>query len=270
MDISQRGLSLIKDYEGYSSEAYLCSEGVPTIGWGSTMWDSRTPVKLGDKCTVEQAENLLIKEIRRVEDAIDDSIHVALSQGEFDCLCSWGFNVGTGWITGRGHQQATLIKYLNKDEKEKVPSELLKFKRGANTGKAINGLLNRRKREIKELWLSDVAEEPVNTDPAVNPMPQAVEPERGKVKDLITESWTVKGLLISVGAFITDRVIEVYDFAFSVAKDAGPEILSLKTTISPFDPLVKATPWILSALVLTGIGIALSRRVRARIEGKEG
>ena len=270
MDISQRGLSMIKDYEGYSSEAYLCSERVPTIGWGSTMWDSRTPVKLGDKCSVEQAENLLIKEIRRIEDAIDNSVHVALSQGEFDCLCSWGFNVGTGWITGNGHQQATLIKYLNKGEKEKVPSELLKFKRGANTGNAIEGLLNRRKREIRELWLYEGDEQPVNTDPTVNPMPQAVAPERGDVKSLVAESWTIKGVIISGLAFVTDKFIGAYDWLFAVAKDAGPEILSLRTTVTPFDPLVKLTPFVLGGIVIAGLGIAAARRIKARQEGKEG
>jgi lysozyme len=274
MDISQRGLDFIKRKEGYFDKAYLCPAGVWTIGWGSIRWDARTPVRQGDICTEDQATRLLLKEIQRVEDAIDATITVPLTQGQFDALCSIFYNIGIGWLTGQGHQQATFVRYLNKGEYEKIPSEFLKFKMA--NGNPLNGLLTRRKEEVRELWLGDyevtatVPAVVAETDPQVEPMPQHVEPERGKVKDLVTESWTVKGLLISAGAYITDRALWVYDFTFSVAKDAGPEIMALKTTITPFDPLLKATPWVLSILVLTGIWIAFSRRVTARIEGKEG
>ena len=61
-DISERGLALIKDYESYSEKAYLCPEGVPTIGWGSIRWSASRPVKLGETCTVDQAEMLIRKE----------------------------------------------------------------------------------------------------------------------------------------------------------------------------------------------------------------
>jgi lysozyme len=279
MDISQRGLALIKDYEGYSATAYLCPEGVPTIGWGSTRWSPNRAVKMGDTCSKEQAEKILLDEVRRIEDAIDDSVHVKLTQGEFDCLCSWGFNVGTGWITGKGHQQATLIKYLNKGQYSKVPSELLKFKRGANTGNAIGGLLNRRKREISELWFADYVEyseeaaTPVavpKTDPTIAPMPQAVEPEQGSVKDAVKESWTIKGAIVAGISYVTQQIIASYDTIFGVAKEAGPEILALKTTIAPFDPLMKLAQGGLALLVVTGIVIVVVRRLQAAVQGKEG
>ncbi len=261
MDISQRGLDLIKEYESYSGEAYLCPEGVPTLGWGSIRWDARTPVRMGDKCTLEQAENLIRKEVQRIEDAIDAAVRVPLTQGQFDCLCSWGYNVGLGWINGkRKGGAATLIRYLNAGQYDKVPSELLKFRRGANSGKALNGLLNRRKREIQELWFhEDVA-------PATAPqaMPQTVELERPTVAETAKESVTVKLAGGGIFAAIGKATMDAYDWLFSVAKEAGPEVLALKTSIGPFDPLIKATPAILTVLVVAALGGVIIRKIQTR------
>lgn len=265
MDISQRGIDLIKDYESYSGEAYLCPEGVPTIGWGSIRWDAKTPVRIGDKCTEQQAETLLRKEIQRIEDAIDTHVRVPLTQGQFDCLCSWGYNVGTGWINGqRKGGAATLIGYLNKGQYDKVPSELLKFKRGAVSGKSYNGLLNRRKREIAELWFADVEDVAATTKSA---MPQQVEPEKNSTEGLVRDSKTLQGVLAAALAYVAEKGLGVYEFLFGIAKDAGPEIMTLKTTLSPFEPLFKIA---LPTVVIVGLAVAWARRRSARIEGREG
>lgn len=269
-DISAKGLDFIKRKEGYFDKAYLCPAGVWTIGWGSIRWDAKTPVKKGDTCTVEQAERLLLKEVQRVEDAIDATIKVPLSQGQYDTLCELFYNIGIGWLTGQGHPQATLVKLLNKGQYDKIPSEVLKFKMA--NGKPLAGLLKRRQEAVRELWFGDY-DAPLrvsDTDPAVEPMPQSVEPERGKVSDVVVTSWTIRGALIAGVSYITDKTITAYDWAFSVAKEAGPEVLSLKQTVAPFDPLVKLTPVLLTGLVIAGLGIVVSRRIQARKEGREG
>jgi len=51
MDISQRGLDLIKKWEAFYAHAYDDGEGVWTIGWGTIRWDLKTPVKKGDVIT---------------------------------------------------------------------------------------------------------------------------------------------------------------------------------------------------------------------------
>ena len=48
MRLSQKGLDLIKHFEGFRSVPYLCSAGVPTIGYGSTYYANGTRVKLSD------------------------------------------------------------------------------------------------------------------------------------------------------------------------------------------------------------------------------
>jgi lysozyme len=272
LDISQRGLDFIKRKEGYFDKAYLCPAGVWTIGWGSIRWDARTPVRQGDVCTEEQASRLLLKEVQRVEDAIDATITVPIAQGQFDALCSIFYNIGIGWLTGQGHQQATFVRYLNRGEYEKIPSEFLKFKMA--NGKPLDGLLTRRQEEVRELWLANYktdstigAAEIAETDPQSEPMPQSVEPERGDVKDLVKESWTIKAGLGALVAYVSDKSLEIYDFVFGVAKEAGPEILTLKTTVSPFDPLIKVG---LPVIIVVCLIVVLSRRVKARREGKEG
>lgn len=254
MDISQHGLDMIKAYESYSPTAYLCPEGVPTIGWGSTRWDAKRPVRLGESCTREQAEGLLLREVRLIEDAIDQAIKpgIHLTQGEFDCLCSWGYNVGIGWITGHGHQQATLIKYINAGQFSKVPGELLKFKKGAISGKSYEGLLNRRKREIAELWLNDTIEAPaaqieIATE-AAKPLPtqsipatpetappQAVTPERNSTVTAIKNSGTAK---LSIFGMATTFVLKGYDWVISLFTDTGAHIKTAQESLTGMSALM--------------------------------
>jgi lysozyme len=268
-DISSKGLDFIKRKEGYFDKAYLCPASVWTIGWGSIRWDAKTPVKKGDVCTVEQAERLLLKEVQRVEDAIDATIKVPLTQGMYDSLCSLFYNIGIGWLTGQGHPQATLVKLLNKGQYERIPSEILKFKMA--NGKPLAGLLKRRQEEVRELWLGDydspAPARVIETDPAEAPMPQSVEPEIPSAKGLIRESRTLQGIIAAAVAYVGEKAVSGYEFAFGVAKEAGGEILALKTTVSPLEPLLKVG---LPAIVMVGICIAISRRVSARKEGREG
>ena len=275
MDISQRGLDLIKDYESYSSKAYPCPEGVPTLGWGSIRWDAKTPVKMGDSCTVEQAEDLLRKEVILVEDAIDSSVKVPLTQGQFDCLCSWGYNVGAGWINGkRKGGAAALVKLLNKGRYDAVPGELVKFKRGAVSKKSYGGLLKRRKRELRELWFSEHSFTPAAksahplspAEPAAiaEPMPQAVAPEAPSAKEIATTSWTIRGALAAIGG----TAVQVYEWSLSGASEAGVEAEKLKTALGPWEALFAAlkanTALLAASLVLVGCAIVIARRFQER------
>lgn len=285
MDISHRGLDLIKKWEAFYAHAYDDGEGVWTIGWGTIRWDLKTPVKKGDVITREEAERQLRKELQRVEDAVDSAVRVPLSQHEFDCLCSFGYNVGIGWITGIGHAQATFIKRLNAGHYDAVPAGLMRFTRGANSGKHYAGLLNRRKDEVR-LWLApdaqpiDAQNAPTETEHFVIPaadgdsaapaMPQAVAPVSGSMKDAAQSSWTIRG----AAAGIVGALIQAWDWAFSTAKDAGAEIVAISNAKGPFDALLTAAKanmgMIAAGIVLTGCTIAIVRRLQAARQMKEG
>lgn len=269
MDISLRGLEFIKKKEGYFDKAYRCPAGIPTLGYGSIRWDAKTPVKMGDTCTREQAERLLLKEVQRVEDEIDRVIKVPLTQGQGDCLVSFFYNLGLGWLNGKGHPQATFVKYLNRGEYDKVPSELLKFK-NAN-GKPINALLVRRQEEIQKLWFGkyntnteEAAKAPtvVETDPSVEPMPQAVQPDAKPTATIVKESPTAQ---VSIFATLTTAVVKGFEWLFSTAKEAGIEAATNQSSVSGLQALwtsLGITPTNMAlAVCVAALAVVLVRRI---------
>lgn len=270
-DVSARGLDFIKRKEGYYSKAYLCPAGVWTLGWGSIRWDAKTPVKKGDVCTPDQAEKLLLREVQRVEDAIDATIRVPLTPGQYDCLVSIFYNIGIGWLTGKGHQQATFVKLLNKGQYDKVPSEILKFCRA--NGKVIKGLQIRRQEEIRELWLADygasseVSATPAvihETNPEVDPMPQSAAPALPEVKEVLKHSWTLRGAY----AAISGLFLQAYSWTLPAATEAGMEAGKMREALTGWDALFAALGTNVAVLgagcVVLGIGIVVFRRFQER------
>ena len=135
MKISLEGLSLIKKFEGCKLEAYKCSAGVWTIGYGHT-----AGVKEGDVCTLEEAEKLLRGDIFKFEDYVQESVKVDLDQSQFDALVAWTFNLGPGNL-----RSSTMLKKLNNGEYESVPFEMRRWNKAG--GKTLDGLIRRRQAE---------------------------------------------------------------------------------------------------------------------------
>ena len=90
MKTSQRGINLIKQFEGVRLTAYKCPAGVYTIGHGHTRGVTR-----GMKITEEEASAFLAADLRNSEKAVEryDSIY-HWNQNEFDALVSFTFNCG--------------------------------------------------------------------------------------------------------------------------------------------------------------------------------
>ena len=100
LQISQRGLNLIKKFEGLRLEAYKDSVGVWTIGYGTTNADksiTKTQIKAGLKITEKQAENWLRKSVNQKYspkvNKYNNKYH--WSQNEFDALVSFAYNIGS-------------------------------------------------------------------------------------------------------------------------------------------------------------------------------
>jgi lysozyme len=64
MTASQNCINLIKLFEGYKAKSYLCPASVVTIGFGSTMYTDGRKIKLGDTINEQQANELLMWELR--------------------------------------------------------------------------------------------------------------------------------------------------------------------------------------------------------------
>lgn len=141
MKISQAGLDLIKEFEGFEPEAYLCPAGIWTIGYGHT-----GDVSEGQTVTEEEAEELLRQDVAFAEDAVTDYVEGDLTQGQFDALVCFVFNIGAG-----AFRDSTLLRLLNQGDNEGAAEQFLRWNKAG--GKVLSGLTRRREAE-RELFLS--------------------------------------------------------------------------------------------------------------------
>ena len=143
MNISQNGINLIKNFEGLRLDAYQCSSGMWTIGYGHTGSD----VYKGRKITLNEAETLLKQDLTVHVNNVTKLVKVSLNQNQFDALVSFEFNAGYGNLS-----TSTLLKLLNKGDYTGAANQFERWIYDANK-KPLEGLKNRRKKE-KELFLS--------------------------------------------------------------------------------------------------------------------
>ncbi len=142
MKTSEKGLDLIRKYEGVRFAAYVCPGGKLTIGYGHTGPD----VYEGKKIDAEEANELLEHDVERFERSVNELVHVPMTQGMFDALVSFCFNLGAGSL-----KSSTLLKKLNGGDREAAADEFLRWNKAK--GKALAGLTARRESE-RELFLA--------------------------------------------------------------------------------------------------------------------
>ncbi len=99
MQLSSEGLELIKRFEGFRSRQYTDVAGFPTIGYGHRIVP---PESFPGGLSEPQAANLLARDVSAAELAVGHLVKVALTQGQFDALVDFCFNLGCG-APGRLH-----------------------------------------------------------------------------------------------------------------------------------------------------------------------
>lgn len=151
MTPSQICLDLIKSAEGYRAMAYLDSVGIPTIGYGTIMYDTGARVKIGDAITEDRAQMLLRWDLNLKVAAINGlTSRVNLNQNQFDALCSLTYNIGL-----RAFSASTLLKKLRVyPGNPSIHDEFLRWNKA--DGRVIDGLTNRRIKEA-ELYFTPMA-----------------------------------------------------------------------------------------------------------------
>lgn len=141
MNISQKGIDLIKKFEGCRLTAYRCPANILTIGYGHTGSD----VVTGQKITQEQAEKLLKSDLLVHCNNVSRMVKVPLTQNQFDALVSFEFNVGYG-----NFASSTMLKLLNQKKYREAAAQ---FDRWVYANrKVLAGLVKRRAAE-KALFL---------------------------------------------------------------------------------------------------------------------
>lgn len=142
MKTSQKGIDLIKKWEGLRTKAYLDGGGVLTIGYGHTSAAGGLKVTPGLVITEAKAGEILKQDLSKFEARVNSLVKVPLSQNQFDTLVSFDFN------TGALHS-STLLKKLNSGDYKSVPDQLMRWVH--DNGERVQGLVNRRKAEVS-LW----------------------------------------------------------------------------------------------------------------------
>jgi len=135
MKTGNKGIELIKHFEGCELEAYKCPAGVWTIGYGHIKG-----VKEGMTITETQAEEMLKSELNEYEGYINNLVTAELNQNQFDAMVSWVYNLGGGNL-----KASTLLKVLNSGDYDGVPAQMMRWNKAG--GKVLEGLTRRRQAE---------------------------------------------------------------------------------------------------------------------------
>ena len=158
MKVSTKALSMIRHHEGVRQRSYRCPALLWTIGVGHVLYPEQGKLPLDQRMGVllkpeddrlfsmEEVNGILAADLHRFELGVERFCPVILTQGQFDALVSFSFNVGLGTL-----QRSTLRQKVLKNNMEGAAEELLKYCMAG--GKPLRGLQNRRKDE-RALFLS--------------------------------------------------------------------------------------------------------------------
>ena len=158
MNVSPKAIKMIMHHEGVRQKPYRCPAKLWTVGVGHVLYPEQGKLPLDQRdgfalkiedfrvFSMEEVDGILRTDLARFERGVHTYITVPLTQGMFDALVSFSFNVGLGTL-----QRSTLRQKLNRGDKEGAAEELLKYCMAG--GKILKGLQNRRIDE-RALFLS--------------------------------------------------------------------------------------------------------------------
>ena len=221
MKMSRNGIELLKRFEGLELEAYQDIAGVWTIGYGHTGPD----VKPGMRISEREAEDLLRRDLKSREDAVERLTNVSINQNEFDALVSFVYNVGI-----EAYRGSTARRRLNRGDRLGAAEALTWWNKATVGGvlRPVTGLTRRRAAE-RALFLT-----PVNPPLVKNPeeleensrvTPVEDPPRRGG----LGESRTIQGATVAGGAGVA---------ASNMGKNDAEELDAMETRIENGDELI--------------------------------
>jgi lysozyme len=224
MQTSENGIELIKRFEGLELESYQDIAGVWTIGYGHT--ETAGP---NQKISASEAEQLLRRDLKPREKAVNDLVSVGLNQNEFDALVSFVYNVGINAFKG-----STARKRLNRGDRLGAADALTWWNKATVNGvlREVTGLTRRRASE-RALFLTPVNPPIVNDEKAIDENSRATPVEDGPRRENLTDSRTVQGAVIAGGAGAA---------AATIGKDSAEELDQLETNIENGESLTEDKP----------------------------
>ncbi|MFN4196623.1 MAG: lysozyme [Caldimicrobium sp.] len=147
--MTERGIELVKRFEGFSPKIYLCPAGYPTIGYGHVVLPEERE-RFASGISKEEAEKLLIEELRKYEKKVISLLkNVKLHEYCIDALVSFSYNCGI-----YAFRSSTLRRKILRGDLYDAADEFLRWVYAG--GRRLEGLVRRRKAE-RELYLEGLA-----------------------------------------------------------------------------------------------------------------
>lgn len=135
-------IPLLERFEGFRPRPYLCSAGVPTIGFGTTQYLDGRRVTLKDEPITREHALILLREqvltdylpqVLRLCQGLDTTQRVA-------AISSWAYNLGIGAL-----RSSTMRRRINEQAWPDARLECKRWNRAA--GRIVAGLVKRREAE---------------------------------------------------------------------------------------------------------------------------
>ena len=158
MQVSEKCLKMLQHHEGIRQKPYRCPAKLWTVGCGHVLYPRQAQIKLEERdsfpleerdnrtFSIDEVNEIMKNDLNRFERGVEKYCPVKLTQGQFDALVSFSFNLGLGTL-----QRSTLRQKVLRGEMEGAAEEFLKYTLAG--GKVLKGLVTRRNDE-RALFLS--------------------------------------------------------------------------------------------------------------------
>ena len=182
MHMTEEGLTLIKEFEGFRAKAYRCPAGVWTIGYGHTASAGPPEVSAGMTLSEADAARILVRDVERFADGVRQALSATVTPEQFSALVSFAYNVGLG-----AFGKSSVLAACNCGDLAAVPRRLQLWNKAG--GRVLPGLVRRRAAEAA-LFIGAAHDVPP-------PSSGTVKPSSGKA---ITDSTTAGAAAVVVAA----------------------------------------------------------------------
>lgn len=183
--INRAGLELIKQFEGFRAEAYLCPADKWTVGYGLTSAAGIIDVHKGVKVTEAEASEHLRQVLEKFGAQIKPLLKVEASENEWAAMLSLAYNIGPGAFA-----KSSVLKRFNAGDKAGAADAFLMWVKAG--GKTLAGLKRRREAE-RALFLE--------------PVIVASIPKKGRAN--VTQSTTVRASAVQLASGLGSGVVAV-------------------------------------------------------------
>jgi len=133
-----KGIAIIKKWEGLRLKSYLCPSNIWTIGYGATFYENGSRVQPNETITIDRADKLLLMQVKLFADQVDKIVKSKINENQRSALISFCFNVGAS-----AFRKSVLANKINKNPNDPtIRDEFMRWTRSG--GKVVQGLINRR------------------------------------------------------------------------------------------------------------------------------